>query len=161
MMMVVCEVQCVRGGFCAIIFCFTCFAYFHFSFRVPTFPKMPFHDPPGEQQRVCCAQLLVSCVGRSSESIVRSSERLVKRKSCSPDSQTSTCLFSASVGVSAHCSWFLPACFVNIGPKWRLEREADSEGAGTKPKHFPLIFKKNNNLNVFFYQTLLNLEKAF
>lgn len=27
------------------VFCFTCFAHFHFSFQVPTFPKMPFRDP--------------------------------------------------------------------------------------------------------------------
>ncbi len=119
------------------------------------FPKCLSMTLPGEQQWVCCVQLLVLCVGRSSKSIVRSSERLVKRKSCSPDSQTPTCLFSASVGVSAHYSWFLPACFVNIGAKWRLKREAVwFWGAETKPRHFPLI-------STFSPIKLLNLEKAF
>lgn len=47
-------------------------------------------------------------------------QRLVERKSCSPDSQTSTCLFSAAVGVSAHDSWSLLVWSANTRVKCQL-----------------------------------------
>lgn len=122
-------------------------------FQVPTFPKMPLRDPPESSGEVCFAlRCWFWCVGGSSESEDQAS---VKRKSCSPDSQTSTRLFSAAVGVSAHCSWFLPACFVNAGAKWRLRREAGwVRRTGTEPKHFPY-------LNIYFCETQLDLDMSF
>lgn len=110
------------------VFYFTLFTHLALAFAFLHFPKC-ISLTPGEQLWVCCIQLSVWCVGGSSESIVRSSKRLVKRKSCSPDSQTSTCLFSAPVGVSAHRSWFLPLRdFENTGGKSCFSR--------TKPEHF-------------------------
>lgn len=101
-----------------------CFAHFHFNFQVPTFPQLSFHDPAPSKKAVvvCCT---FSCwflrVGGSSESVDQAS---VKRKSCSPDSQTSTCLFSASVGVSAHCHWALPAWCASDGDKRWLRKKS-------------------------------------
>ncbi len=131
------RVQCLWGGCWAVItWIVTCFTFYHFSFQVPPFPRMPLCDPT-QQQWVCYVQLFVSCVGGLSENIAGSGERLVKRKSCSPDSQTSVRLFSACVGVSAHCSSFLPAHSVNTRAKWRLEREAVwSWRTETEPRHF-------------------------
>lgn len=48
----------IRRLFCYNWFRFTCFACFHFSFRVPTFPTMPFCDP-----REAAVRLLRSAVG--------------------------------------------------------------------------------------------------
>ena len=93
-------------------------------------------------------QLLVSCVGGSSESILRSSERLVKRKSCSPDSRTSTSSIFCLCGRLSPLQLISPACVVTAGAQWQLENE-------TLIVFFYFLFY------FIFYQTLLDLFKSF
>lgn len=101
--------------------------------------------------------LVLFCVGGSSESIVRSSERLVKRKSCSPDSQKlnpSIFCLRGRLGPpqpNPRRSAFVKTLEQNGGSG---EKPFDSEGRKPNASSH-LLF------TVFFFLTLLDLDKTF
>lgn len=120
---------------------------------------MPFLDPGRAAASLLHSAVGFCRVGGSRESIVRSSKRLVKRKSCSPDSQTSTCLFLflwASLPITADFSLEHPcehqSKMATQERSWRTENQTQTS---------PLFSFSFYDFNIFFYQTVLDLERAF